>query len=81
MGLVVGFCGDAPEWQFAAGLCLAEDHDGFGPDAVMLHRIGRRVGLHEFLKRGHVRDLSDQAHTIRALGVMERTNRDAQGPE
>ena len=62
-------------------LSLVEDQDGLGPNAVMLHRIGCRLGLHELLKRGHVRDVRDQADTIRALGVMEGTNRDAQGPE
>jgi hypothetical protein len=29
----------------------------------------------------HVRDLRDQAHTIGALGIVERANRDAQWPE
>jgi hypothetical protein len=47
----------------------------------VFHRVGRLLGLHEFLKGGHARDLRDQAHPIGALGIVERANRDAQRPE
>jgi hypothetical protein len=62
-------------------LSLGEDHEGVRVDPVVLHRLGRRLGLHELLKRGKVGDLGDQANTLRALGVLERLNGDSEGAE
>ena len=57
---------------------LGEHHDGFWANAVDLHGISRRAGLHHLLEGAHVGDVDDQADTVALRRVDERPSRDAQ---
>lgn len=60
------------------GLSLVEHQKRFGTDAIVFHRLGGRVGLHELLKLVHVGNLSDETDPVGSLRVAEGARRDAQ---
>jgi hypothetical protein len=47
-----------------APLSLAEDQQRLGANAVMLHRVGRGLGLHELLVGGQVGDVDYQPDSL-----------------
>ena len=52
-------------------LFLDEDHERLGHDAVVGHRLGRRLGLHGRRKGIEVRHVRDNRHVIRVLRIHE----------
>src|SRR6266516_3098950 len=65
-----------------SGLCLDEDHEGFGQHAVVGHRLGRPLGLHRAHESVHVRNVHEHSNMSPVLRVDERPNvGDTEGPE
>src|SRR5438477_12721050 len=60
------------------GLSLIEYEQRFGADAIVFHRLRRRVGLHELLKLVHVGNLSDEPDPVGSLRVVKGADRNAQ---
>ena len=53
-------------------LSLHEDHEGFGQDAVVLHRLRRPLSLHGGRESVHVGNVHEQCNVGRVLRVDER---------
>src|ERR1700678_3932674 len=60
-----------------AGSVLAENHQGFGADAVVLHGLRGLLGLHDLLEDGEVGDLDDHPDPVGSARVAEGAGRDA----
>lgn len=65
----------------AEELRLDEHDQRVGPNAVVLHRSGSLLGLHQCLKRVHVRNVCEHRRAVRVLPVEERSDADSHGSE